>query len=489
MNQFDDVNRELFEGTGEERNPDPSLARTLAKALNYTFERAMSDLIDNSIANNANNIWVYIEEKNGGLCKSPRAFVAIVDDGNGLSPEELVNKLEYGYKSDEDERNLGAFGLGLKTASTSQSWVVAVATKKSPDQDFFRRAWDIPWIENRKWTLRIPKEEIFPSKIMEKISSSSGTAVLLPDLSRMKSNMNELSEYNQAQVLAKKFGDCKAYLEIVFHRFISGKCLSKEYKGKSINIFINDEPLTPWDPFLEENPNHQDYKIDKVSGLAHLSPNHDDSREDLQLTLYGKSMTFRMHILPKLDPLDPLFDIAAGIKGWLAHQGVYFYRLDRMIQMGGWCGLLKNDEHNKLARLSIDVGREWDELIELTATKDRIMVPEIEGNTFRGDFRKIFGKLRGAARSVYDADYGNSGGGSGGGQTGGGSGGPQTSSGGLVPLPEIKKIVEKHKDKVPEVKRIRKLDQATVDALIEVADEDEQRVITRVWRKATRRRR
>jgi hypothetical protein len=33
------------------------------------------------------------------------------------------------------------------------------------------------------------------------------------------------------------------------------------------------------------------------------------------------------------------------------------------------------------------------------------------------------------------------------------------------------------------------LDQATVDALIEVADEDEQRVITRVWRKATRRRR
>ena len=281
--------------------------------------------------------------------------------------------------------------------------------------------------------MRIPKAEIFPNKIHGEISSTSGTAVLLPDLTRMKANMNHLSDFNQAQVLSKKYADCRAYLEIVFHRFISGKCLSDEYEGRKINFFINDEPLCPWDPFLEEHPNHQNYRMDSVSGLAHLSPNNVDTGEDLQLTLYGKSMTFRMHILPKLDdgtrgrPTDPLFNDAAGIKGWNSHQGVYFYRLDRMIQMGGWCGLVKNDEKTKLARLSVDVGREWDELIELTATKDRIVVPEIEGNTFRGDFRKIFGKLRGAARSVYEADYGTSSGGdSGGGRSGGDSGGGQS---------------------------------------------------------------
>ena len=87
---------DIFEDApGETKNPHPGLARTLASGFNYTFEVAIADLIDNSIANGAENVWVYVDTKDG-VYESPRAFVAVVDDGNGLSKEELVKKLEYG---------------------------------------------------------------------------------------------------------------------------------------------------------------------------------------------------------------------------------------------------------------------------------------------------------------------------------------------------------------------------------------------------------
>ena len=60
--------------------------------------------------------------------------------------------------------------------------------------------------------------------------------------------------------------------------------------------------------------------------------------------------------------------------GWRCKE--YVYRLDRLIQIGGWCGLMKNEVKNQLARVSLDVGREWDDILELTATKTRIIVPD-----------------------------------------------------------------------------------------------------------------
>ena len=97
-----------------------------------------------------------------------------------------------------------------------------------------------------------------------------------------------------------------------------------------------------------------------------------------------------------MPPLDPLHAQGAGRmgRGWNGGQGVYVYRLDRMIEFGGWFRLLKNEPHYSLARISIDFGRDWDDSLELTATKDRIIIPDTPP-TFRNDFKSIFGKLRG----------------------------------------------------------------------------------------------
>ena len=165
--------------------PDSGLARTLATAFNYDFHQAIADLIDNSIAADADNVWVYIEPTDGPS-GSDRPFVAVVDDGHGMQKTELVKVMKYGHQSSNIEKNLGRFGLGMKTASTSQSWILSVATREDPSDDFIRRSWDIDYIEYiaKKWKLRIPKPEVFPSKVMENISETSGTVILLNDLSR-----------------------------------------------------------------------------------------------------------------------------------------------------------------------------------------------------------------------------------------------------------------------------------------------------------------
>ena len=390
------VDSRMFETTeGEERTPDVRLARILATGFNYNFERAIADLIDNSIAAEAKNVWIYIDPKNGEY-NSNNAFIAVVDDGHGMSETKLSEVLEYGHVSSENSRNLGRFGLGLKTASTSQSFVVAVSTRESSTEDFSMRAWDIPWLEDSsresfpKWMLRIPKLEMFPSKIMEKIDSTSGTVILLPDLSRIKANMNELPMYQQGQVLNPKLDKCIEYLSVVFHRFLSGHTSSDEYQGQKINIFVNDEPLIGWDPYLMEHESSQVMVLDERtrSQLHSLSPN-DDGTDVLELTLNGKIMKIKLHILPKLEEWTEDFQYASGMKGWVAMQGVYVYRLARLIQIGSWNQLVKVEVKNQLARVSLDVGRDWDEILELTATKTRIIIPD-NPSTFRKDFKKFF---------------------------------------------------------------------------------------------------
>ncbi len=42
-------------------------------------------------------------------------------------------------------------------------------------------------------------------------------------------------------------------------------------------------------------------------------------------------------------------------------QGYYIYRANRLIRVGGWHGTKAKDEHDKLARISIDIDPELDD--------------------------------------------------------------------------------------------------------------------------------
>ena len=86
------------------------------RAIGYSLEAAIADVVDNSIAAEARNISI-------SFFPVDQEFVYILDDGHGMNSDEITNAMQYGSKNPKDIRSindLGRFGLGLKTASLSQ---------------------------------------------------------------------------------------------------------------------------------------------------------------------------------------------------------------------------------------------------------------------------------------------------------------------------------------------------------------------------------
>ena len=105
--ELDETEISFFEeDDGEYVIPSPSLATTLGRGMNYDFYRAIADLVDNSIAANAGNVWIDIESKNGPSLSS-HAFVSVTDDGDGMTLERLKQAMQYGAINQGDASDLG----------------------------------------------------------------------------------------------------------------------------------------------------------------------------------------------------------------------------------------------------------------------------------------------------------------------------------------------------------------------------------------------
>ncbi len=88
------------------------------RGLGYSPETAIADLIDNSITASAVAVEIDLQWNSG----SPVA--AILDNGKGMDEDRLTEAMRLGGQgpaSQRDDVDLGRFGMGLKTASLSES--------------------------------------------------------------------------------------------------------------------------------------------------------------------------------------------------------------------------------------------------------------------------------------------------------------------------------------------------------------------------------
>ena len=108
----------------------PPYAPTLmesTRAIGYSIEAAIADIIDNSVAAKAGRVDI-------DFFPIGEAYISILDDGCGMSEERLISAMQYGSKDPLDEReeyDLGRYGLGMKTASLSQCRILTVITKQN----------------------------------------------------------------------------------------------------------------------------------------------------------------------------------------------------------------------------------------------------------------------------------------------------------------------------------------------------------------------
>ena len=304
------------------------------RGVGYSPETAIADLIDNSISAHARNVWITF------WWDGRRSYIAILDDGDGMTESELSEAMRPGNMSPLENRpadDLGRFGLGLKTASFSQCRQLTVASLRNGQLS--TRRWDLDHVARvEEWQLlKIPisgSEEI----LKPLLKLGQGTMVLWEDLDRVVGNVptSDSSSHDHFLSLIDRI---ESHLAMVFHRFLEGG-------SAGLSIFINgsdeDHRVKAWDPFMRDH------------GATIATPEE-------RITTHRGIVEIQGFVLPHKDNMTQRqFETGAGLEGWTAQQGFYVYRNRRMLVSGGWLGFGESkawtkEEPYKLARLRLDV--------------------------------------------------------------------------------------------------------------------------------------
>ena len=347
-------------------NPNPEFLIKSIAEQGYSLETALADLMDNSITAKATRIEVLtkIDEEPFTLFLS--------DNGNGMSFESLKRNMQFPSKSPEETRevnDLGRFGLGLKTASFSQTRCFTVISRKKGTEIFSGLTWDVNHLKNSgKWEIIINSEkeineilDLYNTISDSHLNSSKdyipNTVIVWKGLYKFE---NFLDIKNKQEALKQEITNTTSeYLSIVFHKFM-------ERQSGRIEIRINNTIVKPFNPFPTTNssfralePLQKEFGNDivKIQGFVLPNTSVKESKENTNIwTPINKS----------------LMDM----------EGLYIYRADRLILFGGWNGLIKKMPRLQLGRLKIDIGNKVDHLFHLNVAKSQINIPHDLKNSF-----------------------------------------------------------------------------------------------------------
>ncbi len=325
----------------EKRLPPKASALTASlRSMGYTLETAVADIIDNSITANATKVEIFCTFEKG------IPIFCIIDNGCGMFSDTLLDALVIGGKDpreERDERDLGRFGLGLKTASFSQGRRVVVASRR--DGHISAGCWDLDLIEKRQdWVVTILEAQDI--KGIDFISELSGDGTIIV-WSKLDALIESIDESKQEAFVNSKLDVLEKHLSLVFHRFLAGTV-----SGYSkLSIYINGHKVLPFDPFCLSNKATQILPEEKVN--------------------IGKSIVkIQPYILPHYSKIDEATrQIYKDRSDFVSNQGAYIYRNGRLMAWGDWFRLIPKGEATKLARVKIDFSNELDELWTLDIKK------------------------------------------------------------------------------------------------------------------------
>lgn len=340
--------------------------------MGYSPHTAIADLVDNCITAKARNVYIELSPSASDI----GGWIRIEDDGHGMDANELVNAMRWGGAGPLASRNpkdLGRFGLGMKTASVSLGRRLTVVSRK--DRQINAVRWDLDHIYDCGcWELLEgidPEDEAFleGTQFGGAKESKSGTIVLVTKIDRLRiDGHSDLQRQVNRTALYSKIKD---HLGLVFHRFLERKVLKLNFGASAIK---------PWNLF----------------GY----PKGGEEAQWLKSTeLFEKGRaTVRTFVLPHYKKLtEEQHETLGGPRGWGAHQGFFIYRSDRLIVPGGWLGFFRPEEHCKLARISVDLPNDLDAVWGLNVMKSNVRPP----SALKGDLERIAAAARKSAMAAY----------------------------------------------------------------------------------------
>ncbi|TWB45554.1 histidine kinase/DNA gyrase B/HSP90-like ATPase [Rhizobium sp. ERR 922] len=314
-----------------EITPSPHALLRSLRGLGYSPETALADLVDNSLAAGARQVRIHLDWRDGN------PLVEILDDGAGMSFDQLIEAMRFGGAGPDIERknsDLGRFGLGLKTASLSQCRELTVASRC--EGLVARLTWDVDRV-SQGWSATAPDASPSGELATEFRSSGSGTLVSWSRMDRLGGLWGlDRDTFNE------RISNICAHLAMTFHRFLSAE-------ARRLAISVNGRPLAAWDPFCRWHDATMALPRDIIRGP-------------------DGTITARPYILPHRDRFtsEREWEDAGGPGGWVERQGFYVYRGDRLVSAGGWLGLggaraWTREESSRLARIALDLPPSMDE--------------------------------------------------------------------------------------------------------------------------------
>ena len=350
---------EVYDATPEAYEEFESL-----RGLGYEPKEAIADLIDNSIKAEANKIRVTL------FWDGKKSWIAIRDNGEGFTPKSIMDAMTLYKKTPSREKtDLGQFGMGLKTASISMGRRLTVITKNTDDKkETLVSVLDLDHQKKQRYQI-LARLQAREQKIIDDhnllYGMNQGTCILITDLDRLLETEKGRLAWTEKQMLALS-DKIENHLGMIFHRFIDVQ--GKEVKEKiKIHISATSEQgsiVAPWNPF----------------SAKYLSKPHPDS---WTTSFSGEKAKYKGYIMKTKKALSQLYDEAGGPDGWLAQQGFYIYRRNRMLVYGSWLGLKnmrnrkisKNIAHN-LVRIKLDLSDKLAKYWKVDIMKTKVKPPD-----------------------------------------------------------------------------------------------------------------
>ena len=332
--------------------PKASTLMGSLRSMGYSFESAVADVVDNSISAHAHRIQILFP-------RTPMEELAlgILDDGDGMTADELFEAMRYGCLSADEDRtedDLGRFGLGMKSASLSQCRVLTVVSYEGKKVNGF--TWDYNHIlETQDWMIKeLDMSEIDALPYIDKLKEQKrGTLVIWQDF-------DVISKSSGGQVystLVEYRSSLENALSLIYHRFLS------EVGSSRIHIFINELEINPQDPFLENHP--------KTTRKKEIDLDIKDSNG------IERMIQIRPYILPfATDLKEKDKRLIGGIENLRAKQGFYIYRNKRLIIWGTWFGMKRRAELTKNARIRVDIPNTLDDIWSIDIKKQQASIPK-----------------------------------------------------------------------------------------------------------------
>jgi hypothetical protein len=364
---------------GSKRLPPDGRYMEALTSQGYGFEAAIADLVDNSIDAGAQNVLIHFLRDGEQLVS-----LVVVDDGKGMDEDQLDVAMTVGGRRGYDEKALGMFGTGLKSASLSHADSVTVVSRTKRTRPVGRR-----WLMERA-KQGFECDIIDPDYAQDFVDYYQGCPIVFQGTIVRWDGVKDFPKHGGGgqtdRYLHRTVNKLGLHLGLHLHRFLARDDFH-------ITISVQD---------VRTGVEYANYGVESLDPFAYpVSGDPAYPRTfTARLPAVGKAQLVA-HIWPPRSSLDEYKAFGSVVE----REGFYFYRNDRLVQAGGWNNFRQPEQHLALARVAVDLPDDPDGTVfRLTVKKDGVQAsPEFAGSVeaAEDDQGRTFARYLTDAERVY----------------------------------------------------------------------------------------